>query len=517
MTGMRRALLFGIAVLAVLAALPLAAEDDPSPFRSDQKFANGLWMLTFQTPEGHIRLNMPERMWQGELASGTIELYPRGEGKTLADNLAALRSYTLRLAGQELAASGSTFRWRLPAEANSRIELADANGDLVAAAPAVLAERAGKNPEGPYVLPGMVQKGNTFMIRGPFDGDFANTRVLLGGKPVEKVAESSEILVVRNTAERLGRLRVMVAEGEARQRAFLNSFDIQLSAPNGAAAPGGKMTVRMRIEGLEGVREPFRIALYNHRPEVATLEGVRMPYNRTVKTEEIGAGGVFQLDMETSVKTAGEVSLLAAVGAEPVPHQVNVTWPPHTVNVTPPPYHATNWSWPEHVPNVTFPPYHVVNVSFPPHTANVTFPPGHATNWTWPPHVPNGTFPPYHVPDLTFPPHLDNVTFPPFHEPNISYPPHYPGETFAPYHATGETWPPHYPKVSFPPYHQTGHSWPPHYVGITFPPYHQAGITWPPHYPDVTFPPPHQVNITWAPHRVGISFVQKEDEVGTKP
>src|SRR5689334_4755096 len=238
MTVLRRVLPCAIAVLVVLAALPLAAGDDPSPFRSDQKFANGLWMLTFQTPEGHIRLNMPERMWQGELASGTIELYPRGEGEVFADNLAALRTYNLRLADQELPASSRSFRWRLPAEANSRIELADAAGTGVAAAPAILAQRVEKRPEGPYVLPNMAQKGNTFVIRGPFDGDFANTRFLLAGRPVEKVAESSEILVVRNTAERLGRLRAVVAEGEVRQRAFLNSFDIGLSAPDGAAAPG---------------------------------------------------------------------------------------------------------------------------------------------------------------------------------------------------------------------------------------------------------------------------------------
>lgn len=119
------------------------------------------------------------------------------------------------------------------------------------AAPAILSRLEGERPAGPYVLPDMVQKGNTFAIRGRFDGDFANTRVLLGNRPVEKVAESSEILVVRNTAERLGRLRVTVAEGETRQRDFLNSFDLRLSAPNGAAEPGGKMAVRVRIEGLE--------------------------------------------------------------------------------------------------------------------------------------------------------------------------------------------------------------------------------------------------------------------------
>ncbi|HEX5715985.1 MAG TPA: hypothetical protein VF179_07485 [Thermoanaerobaculia bacterium] len=448
MTVMRRALPYAIAVLVVLAALPLAAWDDSSPFRSDQKFANGLWMLTFQAPEGQIRLNMPERMWQGELASGTIELFPRGEGTAFADNLAALQDYSVRLEGEELAASSRSFRWR-PGQANSRIELIDRTGTAVSASPAIIASREGKRPEGPYVLPTLVQRGNTFIVRGPFDGDFANTRLLLGGKAVEKVAESFELLVVRNTAERLGRLRAVVAEGTARQRASLNSFEIALSAPKGAAAPGGKMTVRLRIEGLEGLREQFQVALYNHRPEVASIDGARMPFQRIVRTEEIGADGAFQLDLGTSVKGPGEVSIFAAVAAGPVPHMVDVTWPPHVPNVTYPPYHVPNVTFPPHQGNVTFPPYHVVNVTFPPHTTNVTYPPGHVPNFTWPPHLENGTFPPYHVPNLTFPPHYEGVSFPPYHQTNV-------------------TWPPHFPTVTFPPYHQKAASWPPHYVGFTF-------------------------------------------------
>jgi hypothetical protein len=435
-----------MAILASLVSLPLTAAD--FEYRSDQKFANGLWMLTFETPQGQVRLNLPERMRQGGVASGTIELYPRGEGAAFAANLAELKGYTLRLDGTELAASSRTFRWKLPGQPNSRVELFDASG-RVAASPAILSPAETRRPEGKYVLPSLAQRGSTFIVRGPFDGDFANTRVLLDGKPAEKIAESSDLLVVRNTADQTGKTRAVVIEGSVRQRAALHSFDMRLSAPRGIAAPGASMTVRLSLEGLEELDAPFQIALYNHRPEVASFKGAKGPLYRTVRAEEISAAGVFELDIDTAVQSSGQLSLLAAVAADPVEHRKDISWPPHTENVTYPPAHLPNRTWPPHEENVTFPPYHAVNVTFPPHTANVTYPPDHAPNLSWPAH-------------------LRNVTFPPYHVVNQSFPPHYPNGTWAPGHQANVTWPPHYPEVTFPPYHQTDSTWPPHWVGLSF-------------------------------------------------
>lgn len=397
-----RRVLPGLAIALLLAGLavqPLAAASGGgSPKPADQKFVNGLWMLTFDTPEGQIRVNLPERLRQGELASGTLELFPRGEGDAFAANRIALAGYTLRLDGEELSAASGSFRWHLPAaDINSRVELLDAAGRTVSSAPAILTPTTRRETPAPaqglFDLPELVQRDHIFLIRGPFDGDLANTKVRIAGQPAEKIAESSELLVLRNVTRKLGRVSATVADGALRQRFVFNSIEVTLSAPKGAGRPGETMPVQVKIEGLQGMRQPFPVTLYNHRPEVATLPGGAEPLNRMVHPEEVDADGVFALNLDATVKSAGEMSVLAAVAAEvAIRHIENVTWPPHTDNVTYPPYHATNVTWPPHTTNVTFAPGHMANVTWPPHTANVTYPSFHITNQTWPPHTTNLSF-----------------------------------------------------------------------------------------------------------------------------
>ncbi|HEY2293781.1 MAG TPA: hypothetical protein VGM86_24010 [Thermoanaerobaculia bacterium] len=412
-----RSIAIAILALTALAAQSLAAGQGAGAYRSDQKFASGLWMLTFDTSAGQIRVNLPERLTQGERVSGTIELYPRGQGRELQANLAALRTHTVRIDGEALAAADRSFLWRLPAEAsNGRVELLDAAGSVVADVPTTFAPAGQVERPAGFDLPPVVQRGRAFLIRGPFDGDFANTRVLLGGRPAAKIAESSGVLVVENSAGDLGRVDALVVEGVQRQRAAFNSIEVRLSAPKGTAQPGGTMTVRARVEGLAGLREPFVLALYNHHPEVAALPAGQS-VTQIVHPEEAGADGVFQLDLATSVHSFGKAEVVAAVGklnaSDVATHVVNVTFPPHTQDVTFPTYHGPNVTWPPHTPNASFPNYHAPNVTWPPHTPNASFPTVHAPSFTWPPHTVNVTFPTWHQTNVSWPPHTPGVSFPP--------------------------------------------------------------------------------------------------------
>lgn len=389
-----------VCLLLTASLLTLSSLASASPLsRVDQRFADGLWSVTFTTPEGRVWLYLPARLLPGDTVSGTIEVEPFGEGEAVQRNFEALRAYSLRFDDEEISARGKSVRWRLPeSQASSRVELVDGAGQKVAEAFAnfVLEDSTPRQLAAEFkaghafAVPALAQRGRTILVHGPFDGDFATTRLVLAGKPAEMIAESSELLVVRNPAQALGRVKGVLVEKGQRQRLALNNFDIRIETPKGVARPGASMPVAFSVEGLKGIDREYPLVIYNRNQGVAEFKEAigESQISRMIGPKALGTDGAFRTEIPFTVKSDGELEVEVEIIIIII-HVPNVTWPPHVPNVTYTPYHATNVTWPPHTPNVTWPSYHAANVTFPPHLANVTFPPAHNVNVSWPPHLTN--------------------------------------------------------------------------------------------------------------------------------
>src|SRR5882762_7305870 len=88
----------------------LAAAQNATGYRVDSNTNNGLYVTNFTTPQGLIRVNLPEVMVAGDTVSGSIYTEPTGKNETdRSQNLEELNSYVIDLVGQETAVGDRTF------------------------------------------------------------------------------------------------------------------------------------------------------------------------------------------------------------------------------------------------------------------------------------------------------------------------------------------------------------------------------------------------------------------------
>src|SRR5258705_3309595 len=89
---------------------PRAAAQNAAGYSVDSKSADGLYSTTFTTPQGVIKVNLPDAMVAGDTVSGSIYTEPTGKNETeRRQNLEELNGYVIDLVGQQTAVGDKTF------------------------------------------------------------------------------------------------------------------------------------------------------------------------------------------------------------------------------------------------------------------------------------------------------------------------------------------------------------------------------------------------------------------------
>src|SRR5580765_9046320 len=99
-----------ISIATLTPFAPRAAAQNATGYRVDSKSADGLYITTFTTPQGVIKVNLPNDMAAGDTVSGSIYAEPTGKNETeRRQNLEELNRYVIDLVGQETAVGDRTF------------------------------------------------------------------------------------------------------------------------------------------------------------------------------------------------------------------------------------------------------------------------------------------------------------------------------------------------------------------------------------------------------------------------
>jgi len=289
---------------------PRAAAQNVAGYRVDSNSANGLHATTFTTPQGKIKVNLPDVMVAGDTVSGSIYTEPTGKNETeRRQNLEELNSYVIDLDGQETAVGDRTFTRNI--NRPIRIVLLH-HGQSVGTATIPILATAPPRPA-QFTVPTGGQQGRLIQIACPCNGVFsAQDYVKVGGTPLPLIAESPRSLVVHNTSDVTGPTSMDLGEnGMAGQCPFRN-IGINLSAPKLALIRGETTTLHVVVLGLAGLTGDQSLDLENTSPSVIKMSGGDRQHTN-IRASEVRPDGTYSMDRTLTGIMAGGFNVTATV------------------------------------------------------------------------------------------------------------------------------------------------------------------------------------------------------------
>lgn len=277
----------------------------------------GLTTTIFSTPRGRLRVNLPNDMAAGDKISGTI--FAEADGRDQREqtrNLGELRGYVIEVEKQKTAASssspatGTPFTLAIPASgATTNLILRDKDGDEVARRTLPIMRQL---PVPATIdIPKLGQQGSPLAIGGPFDGDFKNTTVKVGGEDLQKLAESPRQIVAHNTTSHVGVSKCEVTEGSQTATGEIRTLGIALSAPKLDLLKGEQTTLTVTVSGLEGIEGPVPLELENKSSGVIQMSGGEL--QRTSISPSQVQGGMYTIERTLTGIQRGAFTILGTV------------------------------------------------------------------------------------------------------------------------------------------------------------------------------------------------------------
>lgn len=294
---------------------PRAAAQNAAGYRVDSRSANGLNSTTFTTPQGVIKVNLPEDMAAGDTISGTVTAEPTGQNEAeRAQNLAELKSHVLVFEGQQTPVGAGTFSWSIPRPLNmnsKNISLLQ-RGQNAATSTIPISATPPPTPA-QFTLPTGGQQGRLIQIKGPGNGIFSpQDYVKVGGKMMPPLAESPRSLILRNASDSLGPTNIEGHENGVGMQCPFRNLGINLSAPKLNLIRGETTTLRVVVLGLGGIPRDQSLDLENNSPSVIRMDGGDRQHVN-IRASEVRPDGTYSMDRTLTGIMAGSFGVTATV------------------------------------------------------------------------------------------------------------------------------------------------------------------------------------------------------------
>ena len=212
---------------------PRAAAQNAAGYRVESSSANGLYITTFTTPQGVIKVNLPDDMAAGDTISGTVTAEPTGQNDAeRARNLAELKRHVLVVEGQQTLVGAGTFSCSIPRPLNpnsKNISLLQQGQNAATTTVPISATQPPSPPQ--FTIPTGAQQGRLIQIKGPGNGVFSpQDYVKVGGTMLPPLAESPRSLVLRNASESLGPTNIEGHENGVGEEAVVHGPSMRIIA-----------------------------------------------------------------------------------------------------------------------------------------------------------------------------------------------------------------------------------------------------------------------------------------------
>jgi hypothetical protein len=286
--------------------------------RAKTETAWGLHTATFDTPHGKIKVHLPDDLSAGDTISGTVIAEPAGKTEEeRIKNQDELNGYVVEIGKKKTPVLEKVLQWAVPAAvaASAFIILRDNRGKELARTqcpiqqppasvppgrPAEPIPPGGRPPFTPppqpadYQLPTLGQAGRPVEIQGPFNGDFGNTKVEIGGTEAQPLAESPRKLIAQSPTQVTGPTTIKLKEGDVTAEGSIRNIAVGLSARETKLRPGQQTTLTVEVQGLEKPESlPLpELKLRNMTPGVVRMEGGDVQ-TISIRREDVSPEGTF--------------------------------------------------------------------------------------------------------------------------------------------------------------------------------------------------------------------------------
>ncbi len=262
---------------------PAQPSPGPSPevalvpgYHVDTNAANGLFVTTFTTPQGKIKVNLTDDVAAGDTISGTVETEPAGKDETeRAQNQGVLNGFVIELEGQKIIVGDKKFTCNIPPTLTPEAStiVLQHNGQTVATTEIPISATA-PPPPSQFTLPTGGQQGKPIYIKGPCDGVFTpQDHVKLGPTILPPVAESPRSLVVLDLSDVVGPTNIDCNENGVAMQCPFHNIRVNLSALRLNLQRGETTTLHVQVLGLGGITEDEWLDLEDTSPTVIKMSG----------------------------------------------------------------------------------------------------------------------------------------------------------------------------------------------------------------------------------------------------
>jgi len=329
------AALISIAFILIETETPFAwraAAQNAAGYRVDSRSADGLYITTFTTPQGVIKVNLPDDMAPGDTISGTVTAEPAGQNDAeRAQNLAELKRHVLLVEGQQTLVGAETFSWSIPRPLNpnsKNISLLQ-RGQNAATTTIPISSTPPPSPS-QFTLPTGGQQGRLIQIKGPGNGIFSpQDYVKIGGTLLPPVAESPRSLILRNASESVGPTNLECHENGVTMQCPFRNIGLNLSAPRLNLLRGETTTLHVVVVGLGGVAGDQSLDLENTSPSVIKMSGGDRQH-LNIHAAEVRPDGTYSMDRTLTGIMAGGFGVTATVTWAGVCKPINLVVGPVT-------------------------------------------------------------------------------------------------------------------------------------------------------------------------------------------
>lgn len=285
-------LLFACLLPSLVFVNLVSAQEDSSV---SSRSADGLLVVILTTAKGDVKVALPDDMRAGDTISGTVIAEPKGKNeKERKENYDSLLGYSIDIDNRKAKVSSGEIHFVVANDPNKepKLTLLDEKSEQLAQAFLTLTRPAELSPANSPYFPPLGQIERPYPIRGVFDGNSANTKVMIGGTSVRVVVESPRQVVVGSPREVVGPTNVEVNDNGATATGSFRNLKIDLTAPKTSLLKGESTELKVEVHGLEGLSQPIPIQLQNQTPSNINLSGGNTQ-NILIQPSQVSTGGTF--------------------------------------------------------------------------------------------------------------------------------------------------------------------------------------------------------------------------------
>jgi IPT/TIG domain-containing protein len=308
-------------LFALMASTPARAQSTSA--RADT--TAGTHTVTFNTPQGTVRLHVSSDAAPGDVISGLIAVEPAGATQQDRDaNVGRLNGLFLEFQGQQTSVASARYEWLVPASlrtGSAPLSLRGAEKVLLSQSSVPIdpvpapGPRAGSRDE-TFELPTEAETGRTAVIRGRFDRSLAGKTVTFAGTEAALLASSSRQLVFRVPSLAPGLVPVRVTANGRVVDGSVRILDVRLSASRTQLFRGQRAELAVTVSGLDGITAPVTLTLVNQSPTIVRIDNIDRPI--TIAPGQVRRGGTFSATRRMTGIEPGPFQISASVGKPPL-------------------------------------------------------------------------------------------------------------------------------------------------------------------------------------------------------